>query len=170
MLRPTRPPVLGGANRDPNEQKPDSGAPEDAGPEEVGEGDIMRVDTTLVSIPVSVMDRDGKFIPNLRKDDFHIWEDGVEQQVAYFASTEKPFTVALVIDTSGSTKFRLDGDSGRGDYFCRATAAGRSRDGRLFQRPDPRSCLNQPVIGPLCATRSARLDPARARACTTRWI
>lgn len=105
--RPSRPPVLGGANRDPNEQKPGASQQKDAGPEEVSEGDIVRVETTLVSIPVSVMDRDGKYIPNLRKEDFRIWEDGVEQQVAYFASTEKPFTVALVIDTSGSTKFKL---------------------------------------------------------------
>jgi VWFA-related protein len=67
----------------------------------------VRVETTLISIPVSVMDRDGKYIPNLTKDDFHVWEDGVEQRVAYFASTEKPFTVALLIDTSGSTRFRL---------------------------------------------------------------
>lgn len=106
--RPSRPPVLGGANRDPNEQRPNASPQKDAGPEEVGEGDVVRVETTLVSIPVSVMDRDGKYIPNLRKDDFRVWEDGVEQQVAYFASTEKPFTVALVIDTSGSTKFKLD--------------------------------------------------------------
>ena len=106
--RPSRPPVLGGANRDPNEQKPDATQQKDAGPEEVGEGDVVRVETTLVSIPVSVMDRDGKYIPNLQKEDFRVWEDGVEQQVAYFASTEKPFTVALLIDTSGSTKFKLD--------------------------------------------------------------
>ena len=106
--RPGRPPVLGGANRNPNEQQPAATpTPLDAGPEEVGEGDVVRVETTLVSIPVSVMDRDGKFIPNLGKEDFRVWEDGVEQQVAYFASTEKPFTVALVIDTSGSTKNRL---------------------------------------------------------------
>ena len=105
--RPQRPPVLGGANRNPNEQQPDSTQPKDAGPEEVSEGDVVKVETTLVSIPVSVMDRDGKYIPNLRKEDFRIWEDGTEQQVAYFASTEKPFTVALMIDTSGSTKFRL---------------------------------------------------------------
>jgi VWFA-related protein len=104
--RPNAPPVLGGANRNPNEQKP--AATVDAGPEDVAEGDVVRVETTLVSIPVSVMDRDGKFIPNLRKEDFRIWEDGTEQQVAYFGSTEKPFTVALVIDTSGSTKYRLD--------------------------------------------------------------
>jgi VWFA-related protein len=99
--------VLGGANRDPNEQRPQPAQPRDASNEEIGEGDIVRVDTTLVSIPVSVMDRDGKYIPNLTKDDFHVWEDGVEQKVAYFASTEKPFTVALLIDTSGSTRNRL---------------------------------------------------------------
>ncbi len=106
--RPSRPPVLGGATRDPNEQKPTTPQQKDAGPEEIGEGDVVRVETTLVSIPVSVMDRDGKYIPDLRKEDFRVWEDGVEQQVAYFASTEKPFTVALVIDTSGSTKYKLD--------------------------------------------------------------
>jgi Ca-activated chloride channel family protein len=106
--RPSRPPVLGGANRDPNGQKPAPTSTQKSGPEEVGEGDVIRVNTTLVSIPVAVMDRDGKYIPNLRKEDFRVWEDGVEQQVAYFGSTEKPFTVALVIDTSGSTQFKLD--------------------------------------------------------------
>lgn len=116
--RPTRPPVLGGANRDANEQRPGEQRPgeqkpaatssKDASPEEVGEGDIVRIETTLVSLPVSVMDRDGKYIPDLRKENFRVWEDGVEQRVAYFASTEKPFTVALLIDTSGSTRFKLD--------------------------------------------------------------
>ena len=102
-----RPPVLRGGNQSPNGQQPSSTQSQNNGPEEVGEGDIVRVNTTLVSIPVSVTDRDGKYIPNLRKEDFRIWEDGVEQQVAYFASTEKPFTVALVIDTSGSTREKL---------------------------------------------------------------
>src|ERR1043166_6524334 len=107
MGRPPAPPVLRGANRDPNEQKP--AAPQkDAGPEEVGEGDVVKVDTTLVSIPVAVMDRDGKYIPNLTKDDFRIWENDVEQKVAYFASTKKPFTVALVIDTSASTRYKIE--------------------------------------------------------------
>jgi VWFA-related protein len=104
--RPPAPPVLRGPTRDTAETSAPA-TTADNGPEEYGEGDTIRVDTTLVSLPVSVMDRDGKFIPNLRKEDFHIWENGVEQQVAYFASTEKAFTVALVIDTSGSTKFVL---------------------------------------------------------------
>ena len=77
-------------------------------PEEVDEGDVVRVSTSLVSIPVSVMDRSGRFIPNLRQQDFRIYEEGVEHEVAYFATVEKPFTVALVIDTSASTRFRLD--------------------------------------------------------------
>jgi VWFA-related protein len=77
-------------------------------PEEVGENDVVRVDTTLVTIPVSVMDRNGRFIPNLRQQEFRVYEDGVEHEVAYFASVEKPFTLALVLDTSASTQFRLD--------------------------------------------------------------
>ncbi|MFL6285875.1 MAG: VWA domain-containing protein [Pyrinomonadaceae bacterium] len=76
--------------------------------EEVGEDEVVRVNATLVTVPVSVLDRDGRFIPGLRKDDFRIFEDGTEQQVAYFATTEEPFTVALVIDTSGSTRFKLE--------------------------------------------------------------
>ena len=89
-------------------KSPGASAPAGYEPEDIGEGDVVRVNTTLVSIPVSVMDRNGRFIPDLRQGDFRIFEDGVEQQVAYFASVEKPFTVALVIDTSASTQFRLD--------------------------------------------------------------
>jgi Mg-chelatase subunit ChlD len=107
MGKPPTPPVLRGANRDPNQQKPTT-PQKDAGPEEVSEGDVVKVDTTLVSIPVAVMDRDGKFIPNLTKDEFRVWEDNVEQKVAYFASTDKPFTVALVIDTSASTRYKIE--------------------------------------------------------------
>jgi VWFA-related protein len=75
---------------------------------EIVEGDVLRVNTSLVTVPVSVMDRDGKYIPNLSREDFHIFEEGVEQRVAYFATVDQPFTVALVIDTSGSTDFRLE--------------------------------------------------------------
>jgi VWFA-related protein len=54
------------------------------------------------------MDRSGRFIPDLRQQDFRIYEEGVEHEVAYFASIEKPFTLALVLDTSASTRFRLE--------------------------------------------------------------
>ncbi|PYS80994.1 MAG: hypothetical protein DMF67_18540 [Acidobacteria bacterium] len=76
--------------------------------EEVGEDEVVRVNASLVTVPVSVLDRDGRFIGGLRKEDFRIFEDGAEQEVAYFAPVEQPFTVALLIDTSGSTRFKVE--------------------------------------------------------------
>lgn len=107
--RTTNPPVLGGASRPSGTQsagQTSTAAP--SGPEEVDESDVIRVNTTLVTLPVSVTDRDGRYIPNLRKEDFRLWEDGVEQPVAFFSSVDKPFSVVLMLDTSGSTRFRLD--------------------------------------------------------------
>jgi VWFA-related protein len=54
------------------------------------------------------MDRDGRYVPNLRKEDFRILEDGMEQEVAFFSSVDKPFSVVLMIDTSNSTRFKLE--------------------------------------------------------------
>jgi len=107
---PGRPPVLSGTN---NQGNPPAPAQTTAGnsakaPEEVEAGDVIKVNTTLVTIPVSVMDRDGRYVPNLQKEDFRIWEDGVEQQVGFFASVDKPFSVVLMLDTSPSTQFRLE--------------------------------------------------------------
>jgi Ca-activated chloride channel homolog len=76
-------------------------------PEEVAEGDVVRIDTNLVTVPVSALDRDGRFISDLRREQFKVFENGEEQKIAYFESTEKPFTVALLLDTSGSTFFHL---------------------------------------------------------------
>jgi len=73
----------------------------------IDEGSVVRVSTSLISVPAVVMDRNGRYIANLRKEDFRIYEDGVEQSVAYFASVERPFTVALMLDVSGSTQSQL---------------------------------------------------------------
>lgn len=105
---PTKPPVLGGANYPNNRQPEPQTDPTPTGPEEVDAGDIIRVNTTLVTLPVSVMDRDGRYVPNLQKEEFRIWEDGVEQEVAFFQSVDKPFSVVLMLDTSPSTQFRLE--------------------------------------------------------------
>lgn len=74
---------------------------------ELSDGDVVRIDTNLVTVPVSVLDRDGRFISDLRREQFNVFENGVEQKIAYFESAEKPFTVALLLDTSGSTFFHL---------------------------------------------------------------
>jgi len=75
---------------------------------EVEENDVVRVSTNLITVPAEVLDRSGRYIGSLQKYDFRICENGVEQQLAYFASVEQPFTVALLLDVSGSTQSQLE--------------------------------------------------------------
>lgn len=65
------------------------------------------VSNSLITVPAVVMDRNGRYIGNLRREDFKIFEDGVEQSVSYFAPVEKPFTILLMLDISGSTSEQL---------------------------------------------------------------
>jgi len=68
---------------------------------------VIKVETNLVTMPVSVLDRDGRFISGLQQRDFQIFENGVQQKVEYFQSVEQPFTVILLIDVSPSTQFQI---------------------------------------------------------------
>jgi Ca-activated chloride channel homolog len=70
--------------------------------------EVLKIDTTLVTIPVTVLDRSGKFIPGLTKCDFHIYEDGAMQEVTEFSAVESPFHVVLLLDTSNSTRFKME--------------------------------------------------------------
>jgi VWFA-related protein len=70
--------------------------------------EVLRVETSVVTIPVTVIDRQGRFVSGLQEEHFKIFEDGKEQQIAYFNSTELPFTVVLLLDVSNSTQFKID--------------------------------------------------------------
>jgi Ca-activated chloride channel homolog len=89
------------------EKRPDTPLPDDT-PVDFDESGTIKMDTSLVTIPVSVIDRNGKFVPFLARRDFRLYEDGVAQEIEIFDSVETPFYVALVLDTSGSTRFKLD--------------------------------------------------------------
>jgi len=69
--------------------------------------EIIKLDTSLVTVPVVVTDRYGRFIAGLSRQNFSIREDGALQSIASFSSIEEPFNVALLIDTSRSTKGKL---------------------------------------------------------------
>lgn len=119
VVAPTpTPPVLQGDTTTPTERKPPvlqnsritpKPTPPVTDDQETveQEDDVIRVETNLVTMPVSVLDRDGRFVSGLQQKDFRIFENGVEQKVEYFQSVEQPFTVVLLIDVSPSTQFQI---------------------------------------------------------------
>ncbi|HYJ91995.1 MAG TPA: VWA domain-containing protein [Pyrinomonadaceae bacterium] len=82
-----------------------------------GEDEVVRIDTNLVTMPVSVLDREGRFISGLQQKDFRIFENGVEQKVEYFQSVEQPFTVILMLDVSPSTQWQIEDIQNAADDF-----------------------------------------------------
>jgi Ca-activated chloride channel family protein len=74
----------------------------------VPQDDVIRINTNMVTISASVLDRDGRFITDLQKEDFRIIENGVPQDIAYFAPVNRPFTILFLLDTSGSMTSRAN--------------------------------------------------------------
>jgi len=72
-----------------------------------GDEDVIRVSTDLVTVPVSVFERSGVYVSGLRRNDFKVFDNGKEQEIAYFGNNEVPFSVILLIDTSGSTDSKI---------------------------------------------------------------
>lgn len=100
-------------NEKPNQRDPAAATPtptptpedDTVGVEDSGE--VISVDTKLVTIPVRILDRKNRFIGGLVKENFSIFEDNIQQEVAYFTNEAQPFTVALVLDMSYSTTFKI---------------------------------------------------------------
>jgi VWFA-related protein len=68
----------------------------------------IRLKTDLVTVTAQVTDRGGRVTKSLRAEDFIIYEDGIRQKVAHFASTEEPFAITLLLDISGSTQSDIE--------------------------------------------------------------
>jgi VWFA-related protein len=77
-------------------------------PRVVEEAGVITVDTELIEVPVVVTDRSGKPILDLKRANFAVYEDDKLQEIADFSATTTPFEVALLLDTSGSTRSDID--------------------------------------------------------------
>ncbi len=103
-----RPPVL----RRPSDSRTPAPQPEsekkDTSKSDPDPDEPIRLDATLVNIPLLVSDRAGRYIPQLGKDDFTIYEDGTKQEVAFFGDEKVPFNVALLLDVSPSVEGYLE--------------------------------------------------------------
>ena len=73
-----------------------------------GDEEVISIDTKVVSVPVKILDRKGRFIGGLKQEDFQISENNVPQEIAYFSNEQQPFTVALVLDMSYSSTFKIE--------------------------------------------------------------
>jgi VWFA-related protein len=65
--------------------------------------DVVRTETSLVQLNVGVVDPRGRAVTSLSRNDFTVYEDGVKQQILHFEPTDAPFSLVLLLDTSGST-------------------------------------------------------------------
>jgi VWFA-related protein len=100
--RQNRPPEMIGNE----ENRPGAGTPARPAttPEEVSEDDVIRVDTELVSVNVSVVDRGTNHgVNDLTKENFRLYENNATQQILHFESSSAPFNLVLLVDLSGST-------------------------------------------------------------------
>jgi Ca-activated chloride channel family protein len=77
-------------------------------PADGGDDQVIKLESTLVNIPLLVSDRSGRYIPRLSKNDFVLYEDGVQQEIASFGSEEVPFNVALLLDVSPSVEGNIE--------------------------------------------------------------
>jgi len=68
----------------------------------------VKIDTLLFTIPLTVSDKKGSYIAGLKKENFGIYEDGLSQNIELFLNEEAPMNVAILLDTSYSTKDVLD--------------------------------------------------------------
>jgi VWFA-related protein len=74
-------------------------------PQEIDEGDVIRTDSQLVTLNMSVIDRStNRGLKGLKQTDFRMFEDGEEQPILSFDSSAAPFDLVLLMDLSGSTK------------------------------------------------------------------
>jgi VWFA-related protein len=72
---------------------------------DLDEGDVIRVDSQLVTLNISVIDRGtNRGLAGLGQSDFKLFEDGDEQRIVQFESSSAPFDLILLIDLSGSTR------------------------------------------------------------------
>jgi len=75
--------------------------------EKTEQQDTIKVDNEVVTVPVIASERDDVYVPDLTKEEFTVYEDGVKQEIEFFASVKTPFSVVLMLDTSASAQEKL---------------------------------------------------------------
>ena len=136
----------------------------------------FRSGVDLVNVTATVVDRNGRFVPGLRQEDFIVYEENELQEVTHFSNERVPVSLGLVLDTSGSMvgeKIHERADGGRSLPHEAAVARGRDLSLQVQQlsraraglddrssAPEPRDPPHQRrAAAPRCTTRSPKSVP-----------
>ena len=119
--------------------------------------DVIRVDTQLVDVPIAVQSANGTPVRNLKSSDFVVYEDGKRQEIVDFSTTSAPFEVALLLDTSGSTRSDLQLIQRAAQYFITSLRPGDRVSIIAFNtdRTENQSLAVSEVLCPLTDNRNA---------------
>jgi VWFA-related protein len=86
-----------------------------------GPGPAFSAHTDLVALPVTVVDRAGRFVWGLRPEYFTVYENGARQPLSFVTQDDTPVTVGLVLDNSGSMRTKRDEVIAAGLAFAEAS-------------------------------------------------
>jgi Ca-activated chloride channel homolog len=146
-----RPRRVGGSEQTTEAKKGSQGSAD------LDEGDVIRTDTQLVSVPAVVTDASGRPLSGLKPENFRLIEDGQPQTIANFGTTETPFEIALLLDTSGSTRDDVALIRSAANSFIEALRPGDRVGIVSFNQPqtfgDPVATVD--VLSPLTGDREA---------------
>ncbi|MEW5976319.1 MAG: VWA domain-containing protein [Acidobacteriota bacterium] len=93
--------------------------------EQTAPQETLKVDTVLVPLTATVFDAKDRYVTNLKKDDFAIFENDVRQEISFFSSDEQtPVSIGILFDTSGSMIDKLDGVQDAVKHFIDKTRPG----------------------------------------------
>jgi len=84
----------------------------------------IRADVKVVLIPVTVNDPFDRPVAGLSKDDFHVFEDNVEQKIVYLSLEDAPASVGLIFDASGSMRNKIETSVAAVEQFFRTALPG----------------------------------------------
>jgi Ca-activated chloride channel family protein len=87
------------------EEKPGQQGPSE---QEVNEDDVVKIETNLVNLQVRVIDRNNRPVGDVTKEEFRVFENGVQQELKFVTKEQVPVSYGLVVDNSGSLRHQIN--------------------------------------------------------------